>query len=470
MRGVTLELTVYEDERVTQELTVYEDERVTLEITVYEDEGGHKSLQSMRMTHERRILSPETDSGFLGSESGRSLPIHKQRDQLSLTREHPQDEPDSNSNTPIKSERRSSKSGDPLSRTRKTLWDKRKPRDRWAGLSEASSPSPGPKSLTDSDSREHTDESGSGREAYNNGSAEASPGDSQLLLPMEGLPQPHEEDILQSRAARDQAIHSLQKEVSHLRKHLESSLQHSPVRGKSGQSAANRRAPPGKQTKEEHFPGSFAPRDHDPCASAAHGGRTVQGAYTGTQYHLSRTPPHPRTERFSDPPCQRCQENERKNSDSMKAPKKEKNPPMVSADCPLCLGNNDSGEAPRDGIYIGEYSRRPRRRPHCKHWIINHTPPVSYVPSPVVHYSPPIIYGTPTTYYTAAAYNAPQPRRPRSVTPPPSSHFLELEDITWPLNRALEAAKELKSTSRRMCRSLTVDLSVQRNFRGSCLF
>ncbi|KAM3911905.1 microtubule organization protein AKNA [Leptodactylus fuscus] len=436
---------------------------------------------------QRRILSPETDSGFLGSESGRSHFIQKQRDQLSLTREDPEEAADSTANSPIKSETRSSKTGDHLARTRKALWDKRKPNNHWTGPSEASSPSPGPKSLTESESSEHSDESGSEQEAYNDGSAEPSPGASQLLSPLEDLTHSNE-DILQSRTARDQAIHSLQKEVSQLRKHLESSLHRSPGRGKTGQSATNqnlhdggaanftsglgaplyRRRPPVKHSKEENLLGSFVPCDHDPYPSATQAGRRVLGAYTGTPYQVSRSPPFPRTEHFTVPPCKKCQENERKNSGSMKTPKKEKNSPIIPPDCPLCQENSDYADAPRTVLFTDENNRR--RHLHCKHWVMSPTPPVSYVQTPIVHYSPPIIYGTPATYYTPMAYNPPELRRPHSVTPPPSSDVLQLEDLTWPLNRALEAAKELKSTSRRMCQSLTLDLSIQRNFRGSCLF
>ncbi|KAG9477850.1 hypothetical protein GDO78_013044, partial [Eleutherodactylus coqui] len=433
-----------------------------------------------------RILSPETDSGFLGSESSRSPLIQKQKDQLTLTREDPEEVPDSTFNSPIKNERQSSKSGEHLFRTRKALWDKRKPNNRWSGHSEVSSPSPGPKSLTDSESREHTDESGSEQDAYNDASAEPSPGASQLLSPVEDLTQP-QEDILQSRTARDQAIHNLQKEVKQLRKHLENSLRRSPNRAEQGKSAANqnlhegrspkftsdlgspisRRGPFVKDSKEGHLLDSFVPRSHDPRSSAAHGGQSIQGAYTGTPYQVSRSPPVPRNEHFTIPPCQICEENDRKNSESKKTLKKEKTSPVIAADCPLCHGSSDPDDARRTGV---ESNRRSRRHHRGKHWIVSHMPPVSYVQTPVVHYSPPIIYGTPAGFYSPVAYDRPERHRSHSVTPPPSSDILQLHDLTWPLNRALEAAKELKSTSRRMCRSLTLDLSVQQNFRGSCLF
>ncbi|XP_073446941.1 microtubule organization protein AKNA [Dendrobates tinctorius] len=447
-----------------------------------------KPLRTKGSVSQRRILSPETDSGFLGSESSRS--IQKQRDHLRLTQEDPEEAPDPNSNSPnISGRHSSSKAGDPLSRNRKTVWDKIKPNNRWTGPSEASSPSPGPKSLTESESAEHIDESCSEQEAYNNVIAEPSPGASQLLSPMEDLSTP-DEDILQSRTAKDQAIYNLQKEVNQLRKHLESSLHCSPIRGRSGQSATNqnlhdgkapnfasdlgtpisKRGSPAKETKEGYF-GSFMPRDHDRCRSPTQGGQRVQGAYTGTQYQVSRSPPPPQTEHFTISPCQRCQENERKNSaEFKKTSKKEKNFPLMPSDCPLCRGNNESDDSPGTGTCAGQNKQRSRRRPHCNPWIMSHTPPVSYIQAPVVQYSPPIIYGTPASFYSPVAYNPPERRRSHSVTPPPSSEILQLTDLTWPLNKALEAAKELKSTSRRMCRSLTSDLSKQCNLRGSCLF
>ncbi|XP_063001042.1 microtubule organization protein AKNA [Elgaria multicarinata webbii] len=63
-------------------------------------------------------------------------------------------------------------------------------------------------------------------------------------------------------------------------------------------------------------------------------------------------------------------------------------------------------------------------------------------------------------------------RRPRaaqccSLTPDDAG---SLRDLDWSLSRAVEAAKDMKFTTKRMSRSLTWELNKARSLRGSCLF
>ncbi|CAI9557282.1 unnamed protein product [Staurois parvus] len=196
--------------------------------------GHRESPRTHKGITQRRILSPETDSGFLGSESGRSFPLQKQRHQLSLNRVDLPVATQDSSNLAVKNERRRSKNGSSnFSGTQKVLRDNRKQANTWMGPSEASSPSLGPKSLTDSESREesHTDESDSEQERSNDGIVNVSSGASLLPSPTNEPSQPLR-NVMESRIARDEAIHSLQKEVTQLRHHLENSLNRSPARGK----------------------------------------------------------------------------------------------------------------------------------------------------------------------------------------------------------------------------------------------
>ncbi|XP_075040989.1 microtubule organization protein AKNA isoform X2 [Mixophyes fleayi] len=445
---------------------------------------------------QRRILSPETDSGFLGSESGRSLLLQKQRDQLSLNRDNPAELPGSSAHSPMKRGRRLSKpENDQSSRTRKALWERTKQNGHWAGLSEVSSPSPGPKSLTESESRDRseTDESDSEQGAFNDVMRDPSSGVTPLLSPIEELSQPHG-NVLESRTARDRAIHNLQKEVIQLRQHLENSLNRSPTRGILGQSAANQnhheekiahfapglgspistRGAPLKESRAEHLLSSAVSRDRDPAHRAAQAGRGVRGPYTGSRYHLLGSPSLDRTEQVTVPHCQRCQENEKKGPVSVKTPREAESALPIHPACPLCHGNNESDNTPRTGTSHGQSNRRPRsrprRHPHCSHVIMGHTPPVSYIQAPLVPYSPPVIYGTSPGVYVPVGYNVADLRPPCAVAPPPKPDVVRLDDLSWPLSQALEAAKELKTTSKRMCQSLTMDLSMQRHLRSSCLF
>ncbi|XP_072287387.1 microtubule organization protein AKNA isoform X2 [Pyxicephalus adspersus] len=437
---------------------------------------------------QRRIFSPETDSGFLGSESGRSFMLQKHP--LSLNREVPVEAQDS-SNAAVKNKRQFSKNGNGnFPGTSKVLRDNTKQTNAWTGPSEASSPSLGPKSLTDSESGEksHTDESDSERERSNEVIDDLYSGASLLPSPTAEPSQPLR-DIMESRQARDQAIHDLQKEVTQLRHHLDNSLNRSPARGKQwkpvnvhkqrdgedphfspglGKPIYRHKAPV-KDSRAEHQWRNSVSHDHDPSQQGIQEGKGVQGPYTGTRYQLSDPLPTQTTEHDNVSHCPRCQESERRKHVTIKTSKDDESLPPTHPACPYCKSKNGSDNAPRTGIINGE-NKHHRRHQHYQHWYMSHPPPVNYLPSPLVPYSPPVIYSTPPGIYVPVGYNVADMRSSFSVAPFPNSDILELDDLSYPLSRALEAAKKLKTTSKRMCQSLTTELSMQRSVRTSCLF
>ncbi|XP_063288766.1 microtubule organization protein AKNA isoform X2 [Pelobates fuscus] len=439
-----------------------------------------------------RIVSPETDSGFLGSESGQS-PLQKQRNRLQQIREAPPAVIISSTNSPPRTESEPSRMENDKFRIHKTSWGKREEGNRWLGPSEVSSPSPGPKSLTESEGREQSQASDTDSERdrcsdivnYSSSAARVQ------LSPLRDSSQ-HLRDISETRRARDQAIQELQKEVVQLRHHLETSLSRPSAQEKPTE---NRHLSNFQIPREERAP-HFAhvrttplsngeatvkvSRAEPPNAnstvpdigSAQHSkGRHVYGDYTGTLYHLPETSPSHRTQQATIPSCQRCQGNRRRSLEHVRSPVDVDPSSPVPSSCPLCNESNDSADTQRPGLSNHHVNRRRQRSlkaPPFGHWILNQTPPVTYIQTPLISYSSPVMYSPSPNYYVPMGYSVPEIRPPRTFTPPPS--FSDTDDLRWPLNRALEAAKELKVTSKRMCRSLTSDLGFHRNFRGSCLF
>ncbi|MEE6527393.1 hypothetical protein FKM82_028752, partial [Ascaphus truei] len=151
-----------------------------------------------------RIVSPETDSGFLGSESGGSPIIQNHRVQPNHSRDLPAAVPaPSNSSPPMREVGPSQTARDQRSGTRKAFWGRRLRNDQWADPSQASSPSPGPHSLTESESRGQSPASETESEGCSDIMAcDPSFGASVPHSPVRGLSQPHR-DVLETRAARE---------------------------------------------------------------------------------------------------------------------------------------------------------------------------------------------------------------------------------------------------------------------------
>uniref|UniRef100_A0A8C5R4D5 AT-hook transcription factor n=1 Tax=Leptobrachium leishanense TaxID=445787 RepID=A0A8C5R4D5_9ANUR len=465
----------------------------------YSSKSVSSSAQKEQPKHKEastqdRIVSPETDSGFLGSESGQS-PLRKKGNQLQQIRESPPvlaSPPNSYRATEFGfsiSAPKSEKMSPP-----RASWGKRVRDNQWLGPSETSSPSPGPKSLTESESGEQSHDTGDTDTERDRDSVTVHRHSSASQITL-SPPRDHSQNlrrILETRTARDEAIQALQKEVIQLRQHLESSLSHASEQERPAETL---RSPTLQFLREERLP-RFA-RDRltspsnnrddvkEPRAEPPKGnsmvqdsgrvqpsqGRHVYGDYTGTLYHLPDTSSSHRDQQGTAGYCQRCQDGRRRSPGHVRAPAEAELSCPVHPSCPLCNQSSDSAETPRterSNHLMNKRRQRSLRVPPCEHWIWNQTPPVTYLQSPLLSLSAPVIYGPSSNLCVPVAYSTPERRPQRTLTPPPSP--VDLDDLHWPLNRALEAATELKLTSKRMCRSLTSDLGIQRSLRGSCLF
>uniref|UniRef100_A0A8D0G8V5 Uncharacterized protein n=1 Tax=Sphenodon punctatus TaxID=8508 RepID=A0A8D0G8V5_SPHPU len=137
--------------------------------------------------------------------------------------------------------------------------------------------------------------------------------------------------------------------------------------------------------------------------------------------------------------------------------------------------------------------RKPKEQQPPPQGIWYLTPPspaaaISYIPTvPLVPYSPSIIYCSPAAS-TSTSSPASLPLhyvsgdratglKPWATQKHSCRHrntltlnLDDLEDLNWSLSRAVEAAKSMKFTTKRMSRSLNSELSNARGMRGSCLF
>ncbi|OCT57979.1 hypothetical protein XELAEV_18002848mg [Xenopus laevis] len=400
-----------------------------------------------------RIISPETDSGFLGSESASSPLLQRKRNEMNHQGMVAAELPTSSNSSPGRSKMGA------LSRARKTFFEKKQQN----GHGESDSEKVGSHAMIS--------------DPYFGGPF--------LLSPITKHSQPHG-NFLETRTARDQAIQDLQKEVVELRKHLENSLNRTPSRGKANEAQRPVTSINLQEDRVDHFePARVAPkferskanspqRRPNPVKSEttlrpALTEKVARRAYTGTSYSRSeercihcreQVPTQPRehipnVRRSTPVPSVHSDEGDTSFSEHLS--------------CPLCC--RDSPATQRNGVIKNpttKCGRRSQMGPHGGQWVFNETPPLSYMQTPFISYNPSVI---PSPYLMIpAGYSMAELHSPCAVTPLPVPASLQLEDLSLPLNRALEAAKELKITSKRMCHSLTTDLSLQHTLRRSCLF
>ncbi|XP_041429091.1 microtubule organization protein AKNA isoform X2 [Xenopus laevis] len=428
-----------------------------------------------------RIISPETDSGFLGSESASSPLLQRKRNEMNHQGMVAAELPTSSNSSPGRSKMGA------LSRARKTFFEKKQQNGHGTRPSQPSSPSLGSNSLTEIENQEQSPISESDSEKVGSHAMISDPyfGGPFLLSPITKHSQPHG-NFLETRTARDQAIQDLQKEVVELRKHLENSLNRTPSRGKANEAQRPVTSINLQEDRVDHFePARVAPkferskanspqRRPNPVKSEttlrpALTEKVARRAYTGTSYSRSeercihcreQVPTQPRehipnVRRSTPVPSVHSDEGDTSFSEHLS--------------CPLCC--RDSPATQRNGVIKNPTTKRGRRSqmgPHGGQWVFNETPPLSYMQTPFISYNPSVI---PSPYLMIpAGYSMAELHSPCAVTPLPVPASLQLEDLSLPLNRALEAAKELKITSKRMCHSLTTDLSLQHTLRRSCLF
>ncbi|XP_071622624.1 microtubule organization protein AKNA isoform X2 [Heliangelus exortis] len=103
-------------------------------------------------------------------------------------------------------------------------------------------------------------------------------------------------------------------------------------------------------------------------------------------------------------------------------------------------------------------------------------------PIPFVPYAPSLLYCSPVVPTSAPAMarvppqppvgqrQAEHPPQPPTTVPHGCLSLEELEELNWTLSRAVEVAQSMKTTTTRMSRTLTTQLSRARDLRSSCLF
>uniref|UniRef100_A0A8C0JKJ6 AT-hook transcription factor n=1 Tax=Canis lupus dingo TaxID=286419 RepID=A0A8C0JKJ6_CANLU len=377
--------------------------------------------------------------------------------------------------------------------------------------------------------------------------------------------------FLLTRTGRDQAIRELQEEVSRLRLRLEDSL-HQPPQGSPTSPAAafDRPARPRARPLDppaawgSHYgsksterlsgePGgaqqadpagrrrarsSSAPREmpqlsvsseseptppqlfpeksrastdsaeaaRDGVKGAGSGARrpdrvTFRGQYTGQEYRVLTPTSAPRGGGTIS--CPHCRPPRTQDSGGTVTRDPRGPSPTDTVRCPLCGRGGSSPEtdgpdsapseraaARRNARRASSPSQRSKRtgspaRPPPGLWYLAAAPaapappafayissvPIMPYPSATVYYAPP----GPTSASSAQPAPAewPPPAPPRLPRAPRHSIQLNLEDLeelNKALNQAVQAAENIRSTTKQMSRSLSADLRQARSLRGSCLF
>ncbi|XP_025023136.1 AT-hook-containing transcription factor [Python bivittatus] len=505
-----------------------------------------------------RILSPETDSGFVGSETSRASPLAQMaKHQSSKRRSHsiqrpspildsPPCSPSSNKVPAAMTWLRPDKSlGQvrPQGERSQHTSAKRNPFQqnspcRWTNEME---PDSNENSPTDSET-----ETPHGRNA---------PSSCPTSL---NLAQTHH-NFLDSRLERDQAIAALQHEVSQLRQSLEETLhRHSSSphlsrvqasarlspsvtpAGTSGKSMVEpdqsflATEPKGRTQKpslaEDRSQLDFNPSGSDDAPSKSRNRRhhaaskpkpskqsTVRGSYTGTWYPTS-TPEsqEPKTLQVSAL-CLRCRNVKMQHGEAAAShaddtetkghhsPRDGSRPPKQSAaEERLCHSCKDSANSrSKDTAGAGDRKEnapdeRPTTQPKVNQqpkqtglWYlavpsaatsVNYIPAIPLAPYPLssVIYSPPLgttsicssiaLPGYDFGRQQATQWEASRqhPRDPQCC--PRTFSCTSLEDLSWPLSRAVEAARDMKFTTQQMSKSLSWALRKARSPRASRLF
>ncbi|XP_048368830.1 microtubule organization protein AKNA [Sphaerodactylus townsendi] len=551
---------------------------------------------NVAVSEDLRIVSPETDSGFVGSEASRVSPLAQlSKYRSSQSRSHgmlgklPPRMTDADTLLHLASKRiestamESPETGVSASHTQPEGSTQRRglhsrgtfqmgSPPQWTN-SVASEMEPGTDSThTDSDGEVHN--RSSSYRAHPDETRGSPSFSATLLTPA----RTSWHGLLDSRLERDQAIAALKSEVSQLRQSLEKTLQQSPgppkqsssphglrtqlpfqsraripksakLMGKTSRKGTVASEEPHPETKPEgqekraslqpnESQLDFSPSESDSSllkpqktksqeatSSRAESRKqsTLQGPYTGTQYSSSTPLPRkPKVHKGSDS-CPHCQEI---TSQPEEEPEHEPNaldpegcrlpssdlfrPTLHSArkktePCPLCKDTKNRRSKTAHGVdhsreTTSSQDHREEKKPHIRqqphqsglwYWALpSPAASISYIPTvPLAAYLPSsAIYCSPTAPTSASSpagvpinipggYQASTLGAWPSQQQPPQGHscslmfnFDEMQDLNWALNRAINAAKGVKLTTKRMNRSLASELSKARHLRGSCLF
>ncbi|XP_026568166.1 AT-hook-containing transcription factor [Pseudonaja textilis] len=550
--------------------------------SVASESGAPHSPRKMDTTlcEDLRIVSPETDSGFVGSETSRASPLAQMpKHQLVKMRCYSIQRPSPTIDVPPCSPSSKKAPGvmkhlgpdtspgqvkPEAGRNRRTLL-KRNPLPkaspcRWMNEMEPEdNENFHPDSETETETQGGTSLDGSPPPRGRNGPR--SPPISSNMA------QAHHKNFLHSRLERDEAIEALQQEVSRLRQSLEESLHRqssSPYPSKVQDTAhLNPSVTPARTSRKSmvESDGSFLatePKGRTPKTtltrrgseldfnpSESDGGAlsklqngkqhitsrirlskpcTVQGPYTGTQYLIS-TPGSPDLKRLQtsalspqsvqlqhgEDPAGPLDGNETKGGLPLSDPGSPRDGSRPSKQrategwlCPSCKDSSNSrnkdiaGAGDRKENAPEESSRtQPKFNQHQQPkqaglWYLavpsaatslNYIPaiPLAQYPISSIIYSPPPVTTSICSSVALPAYEATRPQESEWKMSPQrvreyhccSRTFLpstSLEDLNWTLNRAVEAAKDMKFTTEQMNKSLSWALRKARSPRTSCLF
>ncbi|XP_034280509.1 microtubule organization protein AKNA isoform X1 [Pantherophis guttatus] len=518
-----------------------------------------------------RIVSPETDSGFVGSETSRASPLAQMpKHQLAKMRSYSIQRPPSTIDVPPCSP--SSKKAPGVA---KQLGPEKSPgqvkpeagRNRCTlakrNSLQKSSPCRWTNEMEPEDNENFHPDSETETETHGGTSLDGSPPPRGRDFPSSppissNMAQARHKNFLHSRLERDEAIEALQHEVSRLRQSLEESLHRqspsphpsrvqdvahlypsvtpartsrkSVVESDESFLAAETKGKTQKPSLAQH--GSdldFNPSESDDALSKLQNGkphatsrirplkqRIVQGPYTGTQYPIS-IPESQDPKRLQTSPLghQSVQLQHGEDSAGLLEDKETKGSPRDGSRpskqrategwvCPSCKDSSNSRKKDIAGAgdhkeNIPEESSRmqPKLNQHQQPkqaglWYlavpsaatsVNYIPaiPLAQYPVSSIIYSPPPV---PTSISSSVALPAYDSSRQQATEWKTSRHRLReyhccsrtflpatsLEDLNWTLNRAVEAAKDMKFTTEQMNKSLSWALRKARNPRTSCLF
>ncbi|XP_026542347.1 AT-hook-containing transcription factor [Notechis scutatus] len=423
-----------------------------------ESGAPHSPSRKMDTTlcEDLRIVSPETDSGFVGSETSRASPLAQMpKHQLVKMRCYSIQRPSPTIDVPPCSPSSKKAPGvvkhlgpdtspgqvkPEAGRNRCTLL-KRNPLQkaspcRWMNEMEPEdNENFHPDSETETETQGGTSLDGSPPPRGRNG-PRSSPISSNMA-------QARHKNFLHSRLERDEAIEALQHEVSRLRQSLEESLHR--------QSSSPH---PSKVQDTAHLYPSVTPA------------RLLCSPRDGSRPSKQRA-----TEGWLCPSCKDSSNS--RNKDIAGAGDRKENAPEESSRTQPKF--NQHQQPKQAGLW---YLAVPSAATS-----LNYIPaiPLAQYPISSIIYSPPPVTTSICSSVALPAYDATRPQESEWKTSPQrvreyhccSRTFLpstSLEDLNWTLNRAVEAAKDMKFTTEQMNKSLSWALRKARSPRTSCLF
>ncbi|XP_054249201.1 microtubule organization protein AKNA [Indicator indicator] len=445
--------------------------------------SGVGSAATQHHSHkEQRIVSPETDSGFVGSEASRvSPPMHTPEHQPPGSRTPGSLGPSIPLPATLRPHRKREVTPRPSETTPtgsylmggqgstgsahlppSTPWQSSSPH-RWAESAGSEVGAGGESTHTDSEAEGRSCTSGHPPTmARGPASPPASPRTQTPTLLSPGPPSPEASrcDLLGSRLQRDQAIRALRDEVWRLQRRLEESLRrsHSYPQGKATTLPATLPATLPRRQPRDNGPSSS--KDTMPSGEPS---PLAQGRLAPTRKGRSASVPRDRPELEL--------------SDARRQPQHSTPRRMRCPTCRAPIGTPSPGSRDRathaDAGPSGRSSPGSHPEPQAEKlkqpspWYLAASPAATaaigcLTPVPLVPYVPSVLYCSPAAP-TSAPHSA-------AHHPCLSLHLEELEDLNWSLSQAVEAAQSIRVTTSRMGRLLATELGRVRDLRGSCLF